>query len=69
MSTPVEPPVSSATYGFVRFIGGGLATSVAAKLVGHTNVPVPFLIGTATLIAATLVFATGRPLLAGGRPR
>ena len=30
---PVERPVASATYGFVRFIGGGLAPFVASKLV------------------------------------
>jgi predicted MFS family arabinose efflux permease len=55
---PVERPVASATYGFVRFIGGGLAPYVAAKLVEHTNVHVPFLIGTATIIAAALVLTT-----------
>jgi MFS family permease len=55
---PVERPVASGTYGFVRFIGGGLAPYVAAKLVEHTNVHVPFLIGTATIIAAALVLTT-----------
>jgi ACDE family multidrug resistance protein len=55
---PVERPVASATYGFVRFIGGGLAPYVAAKLVEHTNAHVPFLIGTATIIAAALVLST-----------
>ena len=38
-------PVASATYGFVRFIGGGLAPFVAGKLVEHYNTHVPFLIG------------------------
>jgi predicted MFS family arabinose efflux permease len=55
---PVERPVASATYGFVRFIGGGLAPYVAAKLVEHLNVHVPFLLGTATLVAAALVLTT-----------
>ncbi len=55
---PVERPVASATYGFVRFIGGGLAPYVAAKLVEHTNTHVPFLLGTGTLIAAALVLTT-----------
>jgi len=49
---PVERPVASATYGFVRFIGGGLAPFAAAKLAEHYNVHVPFLIGTATDLAA-----------------
>jgi MFS transporter, ACDE family, multidrug resistance protein len=55
---PVERPVASATYGFVRFIGGGLAPFVAAKLVVHYNVHVPFLIGAATVVAAALVLTT-----------
>lgn len=55
---PVERPVAAATYGFVRFIGGGLAPYIAAKLVEHYNVHVPFLIGSATLIAAALVLTT-----------
>jgi ACDE family multidrug resistance protein len=57
---PVERPVAAATYGFVRFIGGGLAPYVAAKLVEHTNLHVPFLIGAVTIIAAALVLATVR---------
>jgi MFS transporter, ACDE family, multidrug resistance protein len=60
---PVERPVASATYGFVRFIGGGFAPYVAAKLVEHTNTHVPFLIGTATILAAALVLATVRRAL------
>lgn len=34
---PVPRPVASATYGFVRFIGGGLAPFVAGKIVEHTR--------------------------------
>ena len=55
---PVERPVASATYGFVRFIGGGLAPFTAAKLVEQYNAHVPFLIGTGTLLAAGLVLST-----------
>jgi predicted MFS family arabinose efflux permease len=55
---PVERPVASATYGFVRFIGGGLAPFVAAKLVEHYNTHVPFLLGTATLLAAAATLST-----------
>ncbi len=55
---PVERPVASATYGFVRFIGGGLAPFVAAKLVVHYNVHVPFLIGAAAVVAAAIVLTT-----------
>jgi ACDE family multidrug resistance protein len=55
---PVERPVAAATYGFVRFIGGGLAPYAAAKLVEHYNAHLPFLIGTATVLVAALVLST-----------
>jgi ACDE family multidrug resistance protein len=55
---PVERPVASATYGFVRFIGGGLAPYVAAKLAEHLNVRVPFLIGAAAVLLAAVVLTT-----------
>ncbi|HEX4443144.1 MAG TPA: MFS transporter [Galbitalea sp.] len=55
---PVERPVASATYGFVRFIGGGLAPYVAGLLVATFNPRIPFLLGTATLIAAAIVLAS-----------
>jgi predicted MFS family arabinose efflux permease len=55
---PVERPVASATYGFVRFIGGGLAPYAAAKLAEHLGVRVPFLIGTATVLLAAAVLST-----------
>jgi ACDE family multidrug resistance protein len=55
---PVERPVASATYGFVRFIGGGLAPYFAGKLVEHYNAHVPFLLGAGTVLAAALVLGT-----------
>jgi MFS transporter, ACDE family, multidrug resistance protein len=55
---PVERPVASATYGFVRFIGGGLAPFVAAKLAEHLNVRVPFFIGAAAVLLAAVVLST-----------
>src|SRR3978361_1366286 len=36
---PVERPVASATYGFVRFIGGGLAPFAPGKLAEHLKPP------------------------------
>jgi MFS transporter, ACDE family, multidrug resistance protein len=54
---PVERPVASATYGFVRFIGGGLAPYVAGLLVAAFNPRIPFLLGTATLIAAAIILS------------
>jgi MFS transporter, ACDE family, multidrug resistance protein len=56
---PVEKPVASAAYGFVRFIGGGLAPFCASKLAADFNVHVPFYLGAVTVAAAIGVLATG----------
>jgi MFS family permease len=61
---PVERPVASAAYGFVRFIGGGLAPFVASKLVEHVGVHVPFWIATAAVLAAALTLSTVHRTLA-----
>jgi hypothetical protein len=55
---PVPRPVASATYGFVRFIGGGLAPYVAGKLVEHFNTHVPFVLGAVTVAASAVVLST-----------
>ena len=55
---PVPRPVASATYGFVRFIGGGLAPFAAGKLVEHYNAHVPFILGAITVAAAGVVLST-----------
>ena len=55
---PVERPVASATYGFVRFIGGGLAPYVAGKLVEHWNAHVPFALGAGAVVAAAVLLST-----------
>jgi MFS family permease len=61
--SPVERPVASASYGFVRFIGGGLAPFAAGKLAEHTNVHVPFYIGSAAILLGMVILATGHRLL------
>jgi hypothetical protein len=67
--SPVERPVASAAYGFVRFIGGGLAPYCASKLAADINVHVPFYLGAGTVAAAIIVLATGhRQLTAAERP-
>ena len=60
---PVERPIASAAYGFVRFIGGGLAPFCAGKLAAHFNVHVPFYLGAAAVLAGIAVLASGRRLL------
>ena len=61
---PVERPVASATYGFVRFIGGGLAPFVAGKLVEHFNAHVPFVLGAGTVLVAAIVLSSVHRALA-----
>jgi MFS transporter, ACDE family, multidrug resistance protein len=60
---PVERPVASAAYGFVRFIGGGLAPYCAARLAASFNVHVPFYLGAGTVAVAIIVLSTGHSLL------
>jgi predicted MFS family arabinose efflux permease len=59
----VPRSVASATYGFVRFIGGGLAPYAAGKLVEHYNAHVPFLIGAGAVLAGAALLTTVRAAL------
>jgi MFS family permease len=61
--SPVERPVASAAYGFVRFIGGGLAPFAAGKLAEHFNLHVPFLVGAVAVAVGIGVLATGHRML------
>ncbi|MGC9405397.1 MFS transporter [Streptomyces parvulus] len=61
--SPVERPVASSAYGFLRFIGGGLAPYVAGKLADATDLGVPFYVGAATFLLAIPVLACGHRLL------
>ncbi|MEV8564479.1 MFS transporter [Streptomyces sp. NPDC051322] len=61
--SPVERPVASSAYGFLRFIGGGLAPFVAGKLADATDLSVPFYLGAATFLLAIPVLASGHRLL------
>jgi MFS transporter, ACDE family, multidrug resistance protein len=62
--SPVPRGVASASYGFVRFIGGGLAPYVAGRLVTRFNTHVPFLLAAVIVLAGTAVVATLRGPLA-----
>ncbi|MGW3571343.1 MFS transporter [Streptomyces sp. NPDC000941] len=61
---PVERSVASAAYGFVRFIGGGLAPYAAGRLAEHYDVHMPFYVGAAAVLAGLAVLSTGHSLLA-----
>jgi ACDE family multidrug resistance protein len=60
---PVERSVASSAYGFVRFIGGGLAPFVAGKLADATNLSVPFYVGGVAFVLAIFVLASGHKLV------
>ncbi|WP_229053659.1 MFS transporter [Aeromicrobium sp. Leaf350] len=62
--SPVERPVASAAYGFVRFIGGGLAPFAAGRIVEHSSVHVPFAIAAVVVLLAVGVLATAHRILA-----
>jgi predicted MFS family arabinose efflux permease len=52
---PVERPIASATYGFVRFIGGGLAPYAAGQLAERDGARLPFLIAAGVVLVAVAV--------------
>jgi ACDE family multidrug resistance protein len=61
--SPVERPVASSAYGFVRFIGGGLAPFVAGKLADRFDLSIPFYLGAVAFLLAIIVLATGHKLV------
>ena len=67
--SPVERSVASSSYGFVRFIGGGLAPYVAGKIADATDLSVPFYLGGVAFVLAALVLATGHRLVGAAEKR
>ncbi len=61
---PVERPVASAAYSFVRFIGGGLAPYAAGRLVIALNIHVPFFIAAGAVAAGILILRSVHSMLA-----
>jgi MFS transporter, ACDE family, multidrug resistance protein len=62
--SPVEKPVASAAYGFVRFIGGGLAPYAAGRMVLAVNIHFPFYIGAGAIVLGMVILSTAHRLLA-----
>jgi len=60
---PVERSVASAGYGFVRFIGGGLAPFFAGKMAERWGVHFPFYVGAVSVVLAIAVLSTAHRLL------
>ncbi len=61
--SPVEKPVASAAYSFVRFIGGGLAPYAAGRLVIALNIHVPFFIAAGVIVVGIAILSTAQGLL------
>jgi len=61
--SPVEKPVASAAYSFVRFIGGGLAPYAAGRMVLAINIHFPFFIAAGALVLGIVVLSTAHKLL------
>ena len=61
--SPVEKPVASAAYSFVRFIGGGLAPYAAGRLVLAVDIHFPFYIAVGALVVGIVILTTAHRLL------
>ncbi|MGH3630388.1 MAG: MFS transporter [Sciscionella sp.] len=55
---PVERPIASAAYSFVRFFGGGVAPFVAGLLAARYNDTVPFALAAAVVLLGVGVLST-----------
>jgi len=62
--SPVEKPVASAAYSFVRFIGGGLAPYAAGRMVLAVNIHFPFYIAVGAILLGIAILTTAHGLLA-----
>jgi MFS family permease len=62
--SPVERPVASAGYSFIRFSGGAIAPYLAGKLAEWFSPHVPFFVGAGAVVIGMLVLASGHALFA-----
>ncbi len=61
--SPVERPIASAAYSFVRFLGGALAPWLAGKLAEWYSPHIPFYVGAAAVCLSIAVLFSGRQFL------
>lgn len=64
-AAPVERPVASAAYSFVRFSGGAVAPYAAGKLGENVSIHAPFWMGAAAVLVGMAVLVLGRGTLPG----
>jgi predicted MFS family arabinose efflux permease len=58
-AAPVERPVASAAYSFVRFSGGAVAPWAAGRLGEEVSIHAPFWMGAAAVAVAVVIMAVG----------
>jgi predicted MFS family arabinose efflux permease len=66
-AAPVERPVASSAYSFVRFSGGAIAPWAAGRLGEEVSVHAPFWMGAAAVAVAVVILAVGRRHLVGSQ--
>jgi predicted MFS family arabinose efflux permease len=62
-AAPVERPVASAAYSFVRFSGGAVAPWLAGKLGEDVSIHAPFWMGAAAVVIGVAILFAGRRFL------
>jgi predicted MFS family arabinose efflux permease len=67
-AAPVERPVASAAYSFVRFSGGAVAPWLAGKLGEDVSIHAPFWMGAGAVAVGIAILAAGRRFLVGDVP-
>ncbi|MGZ4437994.1 MAG: MFS transporter [Nocardioidaceae bacterium] len=65
-AAPVERPVASAAYSFVRFSGGAVAPWLAGKLGENVSVHAPFWMGAGAVLLGVVVLAAGKRAVEAG---
>jgi MFS transporter, ACDE family, multidrug resistance protein len=66
---PVERPVASAAYSFVRFAGGAVAPYLAGRLAEDVGASIPFYVGAGAVAVAIVVLVARRADLAAADKR
>ena len=64
-AAPVERPVASSAYSFVRFSGGAIAPYAAGKLGENVSIHAPFWMGAGAVLVGVVVLFVGRHTLQG----
>ena len=67
-AAPVERPVASAAYSFVRFSGGAVAPWLAGKLGENVSIHAPFWMGATAVAIGVAILAAGSRFLAAPAP-